>query len=104
MGGRRTRRGARRGGGPHVISVVARERAAAQRGGPLVVVEGATILSRGRIAPRQRNGLGRDGEASGVVGVVAGRSGGRGAAEGRPTVASLLESVQLLSLSVPLLL
>jgi len=58
------------------------------------------MLSRGRIAPRQRNGLGRDGAESGAVGVVAGCGGGRGAVEGR-TGAWLLESVQLLSLSVP---
>ena len=70
-----------RGGGPH-ISVVARERAVAQRGGAFVVVEGAATLSRGRIAPRQRNGLGRDGAESGAVGVVLGCGGGRGLAEG----------------------
>ena len=70
----------------------------------MVVVEGAATLSRGRIAPRQRNGSGRDGAESGAVGVVAGRGGGRGAAEGRTESAWLLESMQLLRLSVPLLL
>ena len=53
-----------------------------------------------RIAPRQHNGLRRDGEESGAMGVVAGRGGGRGAAEGR-TSAWLLESVQPLSVVVP---
>ena len=65
-----------RGGGPHVISVVARERAVAQRGGAPEVVDGPATLSRGRIAPRQRNGLGRDGAESGAVGSSQDAAGG----------------------------
>ena len=81
MGGRRMRRRGWCGGGAH-LSVVARERAAAQRGVAFVAVEGAANLSRGTIAPRQRNGLGRDREERGG-GVIAGCGGGCGAAEGR---------------------
>ena len=67
----------------------------------MVVVDGATTLSRVRIAKRQRNGLGRDGAEGGAAGVAAGRGEGRGAAEGRTESAWLLESVQSLSVVVP---
>ena len=104
MGSQDAAEGQWRGGGPHHISVVARERAVAQRGWAFVVPDGAAILSRERIAPRQRNAADDRKERAGwreeVRSSQDGARGG-GASEGRTILARLLERVQPLSVVVP---